>query len=551
VEIMKVAEAVGKALAGAGVGHIFGVVGSGNFRVTNAMVGEGVPFTASRHESGAAMMADAYTRMSGRTAVLSVHQGPGFTNALTGITEATKSHTPMLVLAPHAPNSLKASNFWVDQTAMAQGAGCVVEHIHGTVSAVDDALRALARARQERCTVVLIMPNEIQEDEFQGELGAAAPDAASIASGASSEQVSQLVTLLAASERPVFIAGRGGLGARDELVALAESCGALLATSAVARGLFSGEAWNLDVSGGFATPAATSLIAEADLLVVWGASLNRWTTSNGALLQGPKTVVQIDDRPGALGLHYPVDVGIVADVSETARQVQAALAPAEHRDRYRTPEVARRIEEAGDWRLVEYEEVTAADKIDPRTLTIGLDEVLPMDRVVVPDGGNFNGYPAMYFRVPDQQGYCLPLAFASIGLGLSTAIGVATAVPDRTVIAGVGDGGFLMSLVELDTAVRLGLKLVVVVYNDDAYGAEVHHFGPEGVPLEIVQFPPTDIAKIARGFGCDAITVKEPADIDKVQEWLGGPQDRPLVIDAKVTSFLSWVSKHAFSGPGF
>jgi acetolactate synthase I/II/III large subunit len=99
--------------------------------------------------------------------------------------------------------------------------------------------------------------------------------------------------------------------------------------------------------------------------------------------------------------------------------------------------------------------------------------------------------------------------------------------------------------------VRLGLKLIVVVYNDDAYGAEVHHFGPEGVPLDIVQFPPTDIAKIARGFGCDALTVKEPADIGKVQEWLDGPQDRPLVIDAKVTSFLSWVSKHAFAGPGF
>ncbi|MEO7124112.1 MAG: thiamine pyrophosphate-binding protein [Lacisediminihabitans sp.] len=549
---MKVAEAVGKALAGAGIGQIFGVVGSGNFRVTNAMVSEGVPFVASRHESGAALMADAYTRMSGRTAVLSVHQGPGFTNALTGITEAAKSHTPMLVLAPHAPNSLKASNFWVDQAAMAEAAGCVVEHIHGTVSAVDDALRALARARQERCTVVLIMPNEIQEDEFQGAIIPSAPAVQDVIVRASSEEVSQLTALLAASERPVFIAGRGGLGARDELLALAESCGALLATSAVARGLFSGEEWNIDVSGGFATPAATSLIAGADLLVVWGASLNRWTTGNGALREGPKIVVQIDDRLNALGLHYPVDVAIVADVVDTVRQVQAAWAPAGHPvDGYRTPEVAQQIETAGDWRLVTYDEVASDTTIDPRTLTIGLDEILPMNRIVVPDGGNFNGYPAMFFRVPDQYGYCLPLAFASIGLGLSSAIGAATALPDRTVIAGVGDGGFLMSLVELDTAVRLRLKLVVVVYNDDAYGAEVHHFGPEGVPLDIVEFPPTDIAEIARGFGCDALTVRTPADISKVQEWLDGPHDRPLVIDAKITSFLSWVSKHAFSGPGF
>ncbi|MEO6826940.1 MAG: thiamine pyrophosphate-dependent enzyme [Microbacteriaceae bacterium] len=93
----------------------------------------------------------------------------------------------------------------------------------------------------------------------------------------------------------------------------------------------------------------------------------------------------------------------------------------------------------------------------PRALTIGLGAVLSMDRIVVPGGGNFNGYPAMLFRVPDQHGYCLPLAFASIGLGLSAAIGAATALPDRTAIAGVGDGRFLMSLLELDTAVRLRL----------------------------------------------------------------------------------------------
>jgi thiamine pyrophosphate-dependent acetolactate synthase large subunit-like protein len=548
---MKVAEAVGKALAGAGVAQIFGVVGSGNFRVTNAMVGEGVPFIAARHESGAALMADAYTRMSGRTALVSVHQGPGFTNALTGITEAAKSHTPMLVLAPHAPDSLKASNFWVDQTAMAKGAGCVVERIQDATSAVDDALRALARARRERCTVVLIMPNEIQESEFLGTAGSL-PEQAAPTAQASPDEIARLVELLAASSRPVFIAGRGGLGAHDELLALAESCGALVGTSAVARGLFSDDSWNLDVSGGFATPIATSLIEQADLLVVWGASLNRWTTRNGSFLHGPKTVVQIDDRAHALGLHYPVDVGIVADVADTARRVREAWSAAGSSGlRYRTPEIARQLAESGDWRSVAYDEVTAEGRIDPRTLTIGLDELLPMDRIVVPDGGNFNGYPAMFFRVPDQHGYCLPLAFAAIGLGLSSAIGAATALPERTVIAGVGDGGFMMSLVELDTAVRLGLKLVVVVYNDDAYGAEVHHFGPEGVPLDTVQFPPTDIAAIARGFGCDALTVTGPSDLEAVRGWLDGPRDRPLVIDAKITSFLSWVSEHAFAGPGF
>src|SRR5699024_5309013 len=102
--------------------------------------------------------------------------------------------------------------------------------------------------------------------------------------------------------------------------------------------------------------------------------------------------------------------------------------------------------------------------------------MLPMERVVAPDGGNFNDYPGMHFREPDQLGYRRPLGFQSIGVALSTVIGAAFALPDRIAIAGIGDGGFMMSHVELDTAVRHKIPLVVVVYNDDAYSAEVHHF---------------------------------------------------------------------------
>ncbi|MFZ0756914.1 MAG: thiamine pyrophosphate-binding protein, partial [Trebonia sp.] len=95
-----VADAVGAALAQAGVRTVFGVVGSGNFHVTNALTAGGARFVAARHEGGAAVMADAYARLSGELGVLSVHQGPGLTNALTGITEAAKSRTPLLILAP-------------------------------------------------------------------------------------------------------------------------------------------------------------------------------------------------------------------------------------------------------------------------------------------------------------------------------------------------------------------------------------------------------------------------------------------------------------------
>ena len=104
----------------------------------------------------------------------------------------------------------------------------------------------------------------------------------------------------------------------------------------------------------------------------------------------------------------------------------------------------------------------------------------------------------------------------------------------------------MMSLVELDTAVRLGLPLVIVVYNDSAYGAEVHHFGHSGLPLDIVRFPDTDIASIARGFGCEGVTVRSLEDLAPVRDWLAGERRSPLVIDAKTISFPSWVDAHAF-----
>src|SRR5690606_9910982 len=119
------------------------------------------------------------------------------------------------------------------------------------------------------------------------------------------------------------------------------------------------------------------------------------------------------------------------------------------------------------------------------------------------------------------------------------------ALPDRLPVAAVGDGGFMMSLVELDTAVRLGLGMVVIVYNDSAYGAEVHHFEHDTDQLSTVVFPETDLAAIARGFGCDAITVETLDDLEGVQLWLDGPRDRPLVLDAKVAKFASWVLAHA------
>jgi thiamine pyrophosphate-dependent acetolactate synthase large subunit-like protein len=539
------AHAVGATLVRSGIDTVFGVAGSGNFVATNAMVAAGARYVAARHEGGAATMADAYARMAGRVTALSLHQGCGLTNSLTGITEAAKSRTPLVVVTAEATSP--RSNFFVDQMALARAVGAVPMRITSAEDAARQAAAAVAVARDERRVVVLNLPLDVQGLES---VAAEPPVPAARPSTASDEPgVQRLVDALRSARRPVFVAGRGsrGPGCGAALEELADRCGALLATSAVAKGLFRGSAWDLDVSGGFATPLAAELIGGADLIVGWGCALNMWTMRHGRLIDDDAVVVQVDIESDALGVQRDIAFGVVGDVREVAEAAAAALvgeAPG-----YRTPEVRRAVAERGRWRDEPFAEAGGAGVIDPRTLTIALDDLLPDERVVAVDSGNFMGYPSMFLDVPDEHGFCFTQAFQSVGLGLATAIGAALARPDRLPVAALGDGGALMGASELETVVRLGIPMVVVVYDDAAYGAEVHHFGPDGHPLDIVRFPETDFAGIARGYGFEALTVRAAGDLDGVVGWLAGPRTTPLLIDAKVTrDEPSWWLEEAFRG---
>lgn len=546
---MNVAEAVGRALVAAGVDHVFGVVGSGNFHLTNAMVAAGARFVPSRHEGGGATMADAFARTSGRPAALTVHQGCGLTNAMTGIAEAAKSRTPLVVLA--AEVTQPRSNFYVDQEGLAAAVGAVPMRTNSAGSAVADAMAAVTTAVNQRATVLLNLPLEVQAQEVHGAAVPTSSDfpAAPDRLAPTTSDVSRLASALADAERPVFVAGRGARapGARDALVTLAERTGALLATSAVAKGLFHDQDWSLDVSGGFSSPVAAELIAGADLIVGWGCALNMWTMRHGALIAEDATVVQVDDTRDALGAHRDLTFGVHGDVTATATAITQALGAASAG--YRSAAIRERLASSVRWRDVPFEDLSTPDRIDPRTLSAALDSMLPAERVVGVDSGNFMGYPSMYLSVPDEQGFCFTQAFQSIGLGLATAIGAALAQPDRLPVAALGDGGALMAAAELDTVRRLGLPMLVVVYNDEAYGAEVHHFSPDGHDLATVTFPETDIAAIARGYGFTGLTVRSLADLGGAQTWLDGPRDTPLLIDAKVLRDQpSWWLEEAFRG---
>jgi thiamine pyrophosphate-dependent acetolactate synthase large subunit-like protein len=547
-----VSVAVGRALAGLGVRQVFTLLGSGNFVVTNALRDAGATVAAGRHETAVVTMADAYARLTGEVGVVTLHQGPGLTNAMTGIAEAAKSRTALLVLAADTAGAAARSNFRIDQGALAASVGAGVERLHSQESAVADAVRAYRRAVIERRPVVLNMPLDVQASPAVP--GAAEPRPFPAPVRPAAAVVATLADAVARAERPVVLAGRGARGARAELEQLAETVGALLATSAVAAGLFAGNPWDLGISGGFASPVAAELLADADLVLGFGVSLTMWTTRHGRLLGDDATVVQVDLDADALGANHRVDLGVAGDVAETARDLLVELALREQRPSvWRSDELRQRIA-AGRWRDEPYEDAGTVgagdgDAIDPRTLTVALQDLLPADRTLAVDSGHFMGWAPMYLTIPDAQGFVFTQGFQSVGLGLATAIGAAVARPDRLTVAALGDGGALMALGELETVVRLGLRMLVVVYDDAAYGAEVHHFGPDGHPVDLARFPPVDFAAFGRAAGFEAVTVRRPADLAPVAGWVAGGAGRPLLVDAKVvpTVVAEWLEE-AFRG---
>ncbi|MDQ6805773.1 MAG: thiamine pyrophosphate-binding protein [Actinomycetota bacterium] len=545
-----VADVVGATIAAQGVVDAFGVIGSGNLVATNALMAGGARFHHARHEGGAICMADGYARVSGRVGVVSVHQGPGLTNTMTGMAEAAKSRTPMLVLAGETPAAALTSNFRIDQHDLVESVGAIADRVFSPATAADDAQRAYERALVERRPVVLMMPIDIQPLLADAATEPTRPGNPELAPPAPApEAIEAAARALAQAKRPAIIAGRGAViaDAGEELEALGALLGAVLATSAPANGLFAELPYALGISGGFACPLAAELIPTADAVLVVGASANHWTTKHGAMIGSDATVIQVDVDPRAVGRNRPADVAVLGDARRTAAALTAQLVTESHlNEGFRTPELAQEIA-SRRWRDEPYEDASTEEWIDPRTLSIALDRLLPARRQVAVDSGHFLGYPSMYIEVPDARSWVFPNGFQAVGLGLGNAIGAAIAYPERTTVAAIGDGGAFMALAELETAARLKLdNLLVLIYNDSAYGAEVHHFAPMGHDVGLVRFPDADLAALAHAAGAHGATVRSPGELEHaVTDWLAEPHFRPLVIDAKVnpTICAEWLEE--------
>jgi thiamine pyrophosphate-dependent acetolactate synthase large subunit-like protein len=544
-----VADVIAGDLARYGARRCFALLGTANFKISHALVQSGVELISARHECNAASMADAYAKASGELTLVSVHSGPGLTNALTGIGEAAKSRTPLVVLAGDVPSGAVKNNFYVEQADMVRAVGAVPERLHTPGTAREDALRAVSRALRDRQTVVLSLPLDVQHAPLASNLPPLELPPSSGRLHPDPRAVKELADTLLQAQRPLILGGRGAVVADAEanLIALAKRTGALLATSVCGHGLFSGNPWSLGISGGFSSPIADELIADSDCIVAFGVSLTQWTTKKGKLIAPGAVVAQIDIEAGKIGYQMPVQIAVHGDAQATAEELLHELdrRGAKPRPGRRNDAMRERIR-AGDNHHYPHPDESSGDFIDPRTLSKAVDAILPIDRVVASDSGHFCGWVPRYLRVPNARASCLSHSFQSVGLGLPSAIGLAIANPGKLAVLGTGDGGFLMSMADLETAIRLKLRLAILVYNDSSYAAEVHYFRRQGYSVDIVQFPETDFVAIARGFGARGTTVRTLADLDPLKAWVAEGAPGVFVIDGKINPDLEadWHAEH-------
>lgn len=535
-------EAIANALEREGVQHLFAVTAEDNMALLAELkAGKRVDIIAARKECGAVGMADGYSRVTGKPGVCTVTLGPGLTNTATSLTTARMHQSPVICVTTELSIFDRVGfKGGLDQRRFAEiTAGRYIAVRHGETLAEDIRL-AFHHVRSGAGPVVLAVPAEIMGGELDMDWEyspAIAMAPVPQRSHPDPDMIARAVDILRAAERPLILAGRGAFesGAEEEIRALAERTGALLATTLRARGYLADHPFNVGTAGGYASESAHALLAECDCVVAVGCSMNAFTTELG-LLFAEAQIIHIDRDPKQIGKTTPVALGIVGDARASLGCLNAEL----ERQRFKSKGAPGRAEVRADIaadRSAQTAYAESPDTIDPRRLVAEMDRILPKDRIVAIDAGHFEMFVVNSISIPHPSDLVATIDFGSVGMGLYQGIGAAVARPDRHVVVFTGDGGFMMTLEELDTAVRRRIPMTVVIMNDNGFGVEVHMLRAQGRPVDVALYENPDFASVATALGAVGLTVRSTSDLQAVATRIGRG-DRPVVVDAKVNPLI-------------
>jgi acetolactate synthase-1/2/3 large subunit len=491
-----------------------------------------IELISARHEGGASFMAEAYAKASGSVGVCMATRGPGATNLSIGLHTAMQDSTALVALIGQVerPYIGKEAFQEVDFSAyFSQLCKWAIEI--DDVNRIPELLhRAFYVARSGRPgPVVVSLPHDMLEDFMTYDASKAFPFNHPIAD---SETVKVVLEKIAKAKRPFIIAGGGVIAshAQYQLEAFAEKLNLPVASAFRRFNVLSNYHKNYAGWLGFgANPKLLERIQSSDLIIALGTRLSQITTQNYTLLGENAKVIQIDISESSIGKAYEVEFAVVSDVKGFLQTSLTML------DQNEDLERASIVSESNDAYLRHSTPPGAKGNTiyaEMNSIIKDLMKVVPENSILTSDAGNFFGWLARYFRFTDSKQYIGPTSGA-MGYGLPAALGAKVALPDHTVISLSGDGGFMMTMVELETAVRNNLNVISIIVNNNMYGTirnhqEIHF------PDRVIATPLTNpsFAEVAKLYGCNGATVTENEGfLPVLHEALHS--EKPYVIEVK------------------
>jgi pyruvate dehydrogenase (quinone) len=522
-----------------GVDTIFGIPGDGINGVIEALrlKQDKIRFIQVRHEEAAAFNACAYAKFTGRLGVCLSTSGPGGIHLLNGLYDAKLDGQPVLaitglqfhdLLHTFTQQDVELDKLYMD-VAVYNVRVMGPAHMQNAVALA--CRSALAYRGVAHVTIPVDMQSEPVKEDQRSERnipGHVSDRMAAAGNLASDEQMARAAAVLNAGKRVAILAGRGAIGAADELTALAERLGAPIIKPLLGKGAIpDGSPYATGGIGLLGTKPSQEALEGCDTLLIAGSS---FPYIEFYPKPGQARAVQIDIDPQRIGLRYPVEAGLVGDVKTVVNALMPRLERHEDRKFLEAAQADMR-----DWTQLMEERGTRSDKpMKPEVVARELNKLLADDAIVTTDSGTITTWIARQLMIRGDMMFSCSGNLATMACGLPYAIAAAIAYPDRPVVAFVGDGGLTMLMGELATCVKYNLNVKIVVIKNDVLGQiKWEQMVFLGNPEYVCELQPIDFAAVAKGFGVAAYACDDPARIaDTLREALAAPG--PALIEATV-----------------
>lgn len=529
---MKASELIVRCLEHETVRFLFGLPGEETLELTDALLNSAVRVITTRHEQGAAFMADVYGRLTGKAGVCFSTLGPGATNLLTGVADANMDRAPLVTITAQAglDRMHKESHQFIDVMAMFKPVTKWQAQIT-TPAIISEAMRKafkVAQTEKPGATHLELPENvagsAIGESDLSAPLRVQSPHTPEPLHS----HVQRAREVLGRAERPLVLAGNGviRLGAHEAVRRFSRGLNIPVVHTFMGKGIVpDGDPLSLYTIGFRWRDYSNLAMEQADVIIAVGYDFVEyapcfWNPNRD------KRIVHVDVMPAEVDAHYIVEVGVLGDPALSLDQIGAGLTP--FNDQWPKHQRERLMAGLGGDRWE-----NSSGPLRPQDIIRALRASLGQEDIVICDVGAHKLWMARMFPCDVPNTCIISNGFASMGIGLPGAIAAKLAFPERRVVAVTGDGGFLMNVQELETAVRYRVPIVIVVWRDDGYGVirwnQMIKFGRPSA----VDIGNPDLAKLAESFGAIGRRV---SDLSELEHCLADAftSDRPVVIDCPV-----------------